>query len=166
MKCKINVSQMTTTDSSVTVRYRPAHQRRYLWPETQTHFNPALNDYPKWPGSVLRPDAMSHCGCWQRFRVLPWYGARWHGRPIRKSASHPFKVCPNMWLQVFSCSNCEDSDLIIIKSTCMTGRGPCNGVAFLIQSVNWGMVERVVALGWVGGGLCACVFCWFAQTFG
>lgn len=60
-----------------------------------------------------------------------------------------------MWLQVFSCSNCEDSDLIIIKSTCMTGRGPCNGVAFLIQSVNWGMVERVVALGEGGGGLCA-----------
>lgn len=62
-----------------------------------------------------------------------------HGCSIRTSASHPLKVCPNMWLQV---CNCVDSDLIIIKTTCITGCGPCNGADFLIKSLNWATVEK------------------------
>lgn len=67
------------------------------------------------------------------------------GCPIRRSAS---LTCGCR----FSASNCEDSDLIIIKTTCITGCGPCNGADFLIQSLNWAMVER-------GGnmGVCVCV---------
>lgn len=42
----------------------------------------------------------------------------------------------------FSPSNCVDSDLIIIKTTCTTVCGPWNGADFLIQSLNWAMVEK------------------------
>lgn len=79
-----------------------------------------------------------------------------HRCSIRTSASHPLKVCRNMWLQV---CNCVDSDLIIIKTTCITGCGPCNGADFVIQLLNWAMVEK---RGWGGvrGGhmsVCMCV---------
>lgn len=56
-----------------------------------------------------------------------------------------------MWSQV---CHCVDRDLIIIKTTCTTGRGPCNGADFLIQSPNWAAVEKK------GGGVtwvCVCV---------
>lgn len=69
------------------------------------------------------------CSCWQRFRELPWYSAIWHGRPIRRvlpTHSGSVLACGCR----FSCRNCDDSDLIIIKSTCMTGCRPLMGLLF------------------------------------
>lgn len=125
--------------------------------EIQTYFN-----LPKWLSKVTLccscQHVLSRCevsiySCWQRFKKLPWYSAIWHGSPIRK-------VLPTYLKSViacgcsFSCRNCDDSVLIIIKSTCMTGFGPLMGSCFFIRSQNWGMEGNVAVLG---GGTCVCV---------
>lgn len=107
-------------------------------------------------GTVQMP--CQQCSCWQRFREPPWYAAIWHGRPIRK-------VLPTCLKSVLTCGcrfpwrDCDDSDLIIIKSTCMTGCGPLMGLLFSSdpQTGAWWEVWRCCD---GGGGLehVSCLF--------
>lgn len=59
----------------------------------------------------------------------------------------------------FPCCNCDDSVLIIIKSTCMTGCGPLMGALFHQIAKNWGMVGGVAVLVGrrMGEAACTCV---------
>lgn len=63
----------------------------------------------------------------------------------------------------FSCPNCDDSVLIIIKSTCMTGCRPLMGLLFhQIGKLGHGGKCSGVGLGGGGGGcvhMCVACFC-------
>lgn len=145
------------------IHYLSPEQCLYLWHCLKCkHILTSLNDYPKWPCSAACTVQMlcQRCSCWQRFRELPWYSAIWHRRPIRGVLPTHLKSVVACGCR-FSCRNCDDSVLIIIKSTCMTG---CRPLMLFITSENWGMVGSEAVC--VGGCVHVCVRCMFVQTFG
>lgn len=130
---------------------------------------PSLADYPKWPWIACTVQMLSQqCSCWQRFRERPWYpSAIWRGRPITKVLPTYLKSAVACG-RSFACRNCDDSVLIIIKSTCMTG--PLMGSLF---SSHWKTGARLGGrpvlggeeggLGWDTHTCVCCTSCLFLQ---
>lgn len=139
---------------------------------TQTYFNlPWLiiqSDLGlQWAAACTVQMLSQQCSCWQRFRERPWYpSAIWRGRPITKVLPTYLKSAVACG-RSFACRNCDDSVLIIIKSTCMTGRGPLMGSLF---SSHWKTGARLGGRPVLGGGsgwdthtCVCCTSCLFLQ---
>lgn len=137
--------QLCESDSAQTFCHRLKHK----------HVSTS-NDYPKSPcvaaASMSCPDAKSAL----QLLTEVQQAAIWHGCPIREVLPMHLKsviACGGS----FPCCNCDDSVLIIIKSTCMTGFRPNEGLFLSDHKIGaWWEMQRCWGMR---TPVCVCVLC-------